>query len=384
MKTKLPEGWEEVELGEVCELIMGQSPPGESYNEIKNGTPFFQGKAEFNNRYPTIKKWTTQPCKLAKPNDILMSVRAPVGSINICNVDCCIGRGLAAIRCRNNVIYEYLYLILNFLEEKICNLGTGSTFKSITSKQLSTIKIPLPPPSTQKKIVSILEKAEKAKEWRKEADKLTNDFLKAVFMEMFLSDKDKFQVKELNEVCETSSGGTPSRDKKEYWENGTILWVKSGELDKGYIYDTEEKITENGLEKSSAKYFDPETVLLAMYGATVGKAALLKVKATTNQAICGIKPKNNSTLNSIYLLHILFSLKEKLISKSIGGGQPNISQSIIKETKIPIPPLSLQHKFASIVRGVEQMKEQQKYSKEQIDNLFNALMQKAFKGELVI
>jgi len=370
-KQKLPEEWEEVKLEELFELKYGSSLPEQK--RIPGNCNVYGSNGVVGSHNEGITKGKT----------IIVGRKGSVGKINLSEKSCFpIDTTYYVDETKKPCDLKWIYYILKTLNLEALN--RAAAVPGLNRKDVYSIRIMFPPLSTQKKIVSILEKAEQAKEWRKEADKLTNDFLKAVFMEMFLSDKDKFQVKELNEVCETSSGGTPSRDKKEYWENGTILWVKSGELDKGYIYDTEEKITENGLEKSSAKYFDPETVLLAMYGATVGKAALLKVKATTNQAICGIKPKNNSTLNSIYLLHILFSLKEKLISKSIGGGQPNISQSIIKETKIPIPPLSLQHKFASIVRGVEQMKEQQKYSKEQIDNLFNALMQKAFKGELVI
>ena len=94
----LNKGFKVKELNEISEIVMGQSPPGNSYNEERKGTPFFQGKAEFTDKYPVIKKWTTKPSKLALPNSILISVRAPVGDVNLCNVKCCIGRGLASIR----------------------------------------------------------------------------------------------------------------------------------------------------------------------------------------------------------------------------------------------------------------------------------------------
>ncbi len=145
-QNKLPEGWQEVELGngEYFEIIMGQSPPGNSYNENEEGTPFFQGKAEFTDKYPIIKKWTTKPSKFADSNSILISIRAPVGDVNICNIKCCIGRGLTSIKPTNKVNLFYLYYFLNSNKKVIANLGVGSTFQAITSKQLNSIKIPLP------------------------------------------------------------------------------------------------------------------------------------------------------------------------------------------------------------------------------------------------
>jgi len=370
---KLPEGWKEVELGDVLDYeqptdyIVNSEDYSDEYKTpvLTAGKSFILGytdeKDGIYNKLPVIifddftvaSKYVTFPFKVKSSAMKLLTPK------------------------NKDVNLKYIFWLMQTIKVN------SVSHKRYYLSKYQRIRIPFPPFSTQQKIVSILEKAAEAKERRKEANELTKDFLKVVFMEMFLNSKNNFQMKEISEICETSSGGTPSRDKKEFWENGKILWVKSGELDRGYIYDTEEKITELALKNSSAKYFEPDTVLLAMYGATVGKAALLKVKATTNQAICGIRPKNKNNLNSIYLLHLLFSLKERLISKSIGGGQPNISQLIIKETKIPLPPIELQNKFAAIVKEVEQLKEQQKHSKEQIDNLFNVLMQKAFKGEFV-
>ena len=93
----LPPNWSWVKLGVVCEIVMGQSPPSSTYNTDQIGLPFFQGKAEFTELSPVIKKWCSEPKKIAEPLDILVSVRAPVGSSNIANQKCCIGRGLAAL-----------------------------------------------------------------------------------------------------------------------------------------------------------------------------------------------------------------------------------------------------------------------------------------------
>ena len=133
---------------------------------------------------------------------------------------------------------------------------------------------------------------------------------------------------ELGDLFFTTSGGTPSRQNPNYY-NGNIPWVKSGELDKGLILDTEEKISEEAVKNSSAKVFPKGTLLIALYGATIGKLAFLGVDAATNQAICGIYKKDN--FESLYLYYFLLFRKSKLISQGTGGAQPNISQTILKK-----------------------------------------------------
>lgn len=127
----------------------------------------------------------------------------------------------------------------------------------------------------------------------------------------------------LGEVCFTTSGGTPSRREPQFY-NGNIPWVKSGELDKGLITDTEEKISEDAIKNSSAKVFPKGTLLIALYGATIGKLAFLGVDAATNQAICGIY--KSEQIDSHYLYNFLLYKKQKLVNQGIGGAQPNISK----------------------------------------------------------
>ena len=109
-RDNIPKHWQLKKLGEVCQIIMGQSPPSTTYNKNGIGLPFFQGKAEFTELYPIAEKWCNAPNKIAEPNDILLSVRAPVGTTNIANIKCCIGRGLAAIRYDN---YKYVFYFIN-------------------------------------------------------------------------------------------------------------------------------------------------------------------------------------------------------------------------------------------------------------------------------
>ena len=148
--------WERRRLGEVCEIIMGQSPPGDTYNRSGEGLPFFQGKLDFGEIYPTVSFWCTHPQKIAEPGDVLISVRAPVGPTNLCNQKSCIGRGLAAIRSRNNGEPLFVLHFLRFIEKAISEIGQGSTFGAIKRSDLEGISFPFPSFTTQQSIATEL------------------------------------------------------------------------------------------------------------------------------------------------------------------------------------------------------------------------------------
>jgi type I restriction enzyme S subunit len=154
----LPYGWKWVRLGDekIATIIMGQSPSSNTYNQEKRGIPFYQGKADFGEIYPTPRIWCDNPIRIAKPGDILISVRAPVGPVNICKEVSCIGRGLAAIRVREENV-DNLFLFYYFKSIEKCWISKGSTFESIKKKDLQNLLIPLPPLPEQKRIVSYLD-----------------------------------------------------------------------------------------------------------------------------------------------------------------------------------------------------------------------------------
>jgi len=187
----------------------------------------------------------------------------------------------------------------------------------------------------------------------------------------------------LENIAEWGSGGTPSRKRKEYY-NGIIPWIKTGELNNGYIFNSEEKITELGLKNSSAKLYPINTVIIAMYGATIGKVGILSIEATTNQACaCAIVYKN---ILFKYVFHYLIYQKEAFINKSKGGAQPNLSQEIIKKHEIPLPPIKEQQRIVNIIESLfaklDRAKELIENTLAQFEQNKMAILHKAFTGEL--
>ena len=188
--------------------------------------------------------------------------------------------------------------------------------------------------------------------------------------------KQGWEIKKLGEVFETSSGGTPSKNHNEYYEGGNIPWLRSGEISKGLIYDAELRITEQGLNNSSAKIFPINTVVIAMYGATVGQVGVLKKAMATNQAICAILPTPN--FSSMFLRYYLKAIKSYFLSVAAGGAQPNISQYIIQNTKIPIPPLAEQERIVAELDCLSGVIEKKKQQVKELDALAQSIFYEMF------
>lgn len=189
-----------------------------------------------------------------------------------------------------------------------------------------------------------------------------------------------WQIRSIDQIAKTTSGGTPSRRNKDFY-TGNVLWIKSGELDDNFISDSEEKITEEAIARSSAKLFPAGTVLMAMYGATVGKTAILKTQATTNQAVCGIMPDLNICNNEFLRFQLIFK-REDFLKQRYGGAQPNISQTIIRNFEIVLPTLPEQLKITFILSTVQKGIEQQDKLIRQTTELKKSLMQKLFSESI--
>lgn len=193
----------------------------------------------------------------------------------------------------------------------------------------------------------------------------------------------KWDIVKLGTVCETSSGGTPLSNTPEFYDNGSILWINSGEVRQGTVIDSATKITPLGLKNSSAKIFPVNTVLVAMYGATAGQVGILGVSASTNQAVCGILPNNK--IVPIYLFNYLKTQYNNLLSLRSGVARLNISQKIIQNFKIPLPPINIQQSIVNAILLIEKQGQDAAIKigelNQKIDSIINNVFQDTTKTE---
>ena len=272
----------------------------------------------------------------------------------------------------DNSILNEDYLMMWFRRpefDRICWLHTdGSVRGGITWDDICRLELPIPPIENQLEIVN----SYKAIVERIALKQKINDNLVAVGTASIqknvgrcalinlteaemdrLTLPDNFEIQTVSEFCrETKSGSTPSRTNNAYWENGTISWVKSGEVHNNITLQTEEYITPLGLSESSTKLLPKDTVLMAMYGVTAGEVGYLAIEATTNQAICGMIC--NSKADAAYLYFSLIQSQAAISRLSNGGAQDNLSKNFIDNIKIVVPPSEFIEKL-NLAAIVEQM-----------------------------
>ncbi|GAB5390152.1 MAG: restriction endonuclease subunit S [Alphaproteobacteria bacterium] len=180
----------------------------------------------------------------------------------------------------------------------------------------------------------------------------------------------------LSDVCDTGSGRTPSRKRPEYFGGG-VPWIKSGDLTDGLVEHTSESVTESAVQDNSMTLLPQQSLLIAMYGATVGKLGISAMPATTNQAVCHIVPDETSC-SQRYLFHYLRAQRPAIISLGSGGAQPNISQKIIRELKIPLPPLAEQERIAGILDQAEQLRRLRRRALDRLNTLTQSIFHEMF------
>lgn len=276
-----------------------------------------------------------------------------------------------------------IHFLARFLAHRgFRDVTTGTSQPQIIRQNLIRVQVPLPPLPEQRRIAEILDKADALRAKRRAALAQLDTLTQSIFLDMFgdpVTNPKGWPVDALRNIAETTSGGTPRRDVDGYF-GGAIPWVKSGELHQAVVSATEESLTERGLAESSAKLMPLGTVLVAMYGATVGAVAILGVEAATNQAVCCISPSH--TLTSEYLAHLLRKMAPSLLAKRVGGAQPNLSQELLRNLRIPVPPREVQRDFGQRLAVVAGLGRELETATARTDALFASLQHRAFRGEL--
>ena len=372
-------------LKNIAQITMGQSPDSSSYNEEEKGLPFYQGNADFGELYPTARVWCDAPKKIASEGDILISVRAPIGALNYASEDCCIGRGLAAITIKNEAEKNYVYHLLKARKTDLNSKGTGSTFKAIGKSVLEEVQVPVISREQQEISMQLMDTIENIIRQRKKELRLLDELVKARFVEMFgdpdINPKGWMKYK-LSEKLNVVGGYTFKSDM--FDENGGIPVLRIGNINAGYfkpvnlVYWQEDK----NLERY-AMY--PGDLVMSLTG-TVGKNDYGNVCILGDDYDMYYLNQRNAKLeikegiDKFYLSQLLKfeQIKKKLTGISRGVRQANISNKDILNMTVPVPPMELQEQFAEFVCQVDKSKAAVQKSLDEIQMLFDSLMQKYF------
>lgn len=371
----------------ICAINMGQSPDSSTYNEDGNGLPFFQGNADFGEIYPAVRMWCSEPTKIAREKDILISVRAPIGALNIAKCECCIGRGLAALTVNEDICAQkYLWHALSGKVDELNSKGTGSTFKAINKKTLSETEIPLPPIDEQRKIAAILDKvSDLIAKRQQQLDKL-DEIIKARFMEIFgdsETNTKNWRVLPMSKICsvgsskriyqsEQSSSGVP------FWRISDLTSLITTGTVTPELYIPEERYKEL---KTQGQVPAPGDILITSRG-TLGQCYIVKVndRFYFQDGMISWLSGYMDGVTPLYISY-LFTMpgfRKQIDSMQAGSTVAYLSITMIKKLKVMLPDIESQQQFASFVSKTEKTKTTISRSLEKLETLKKALMQEYF------
>lgn len=371
-------------LEEICAINMGQSPDSSTYNEDGNGLPFFQGNADFGEIYPAVRMWCSEPTKIAREKDILISVRAPIGALNIANCECCIGRGLAALTVNEDICaQEYLWHALSGKVDELNSKGTGSTFKAINKKTLSETEIPLPPIDEQRKIAAILDKvSDLIAKRRQQLDKL-DEMVKARFVEMFgdVIQNTKLWPQYIFSDITTSRLGKMLDAKQQtgmcqcpYLANFNVQWFR-------FELDNLNEMDFNEADRIEFELRDGD--LLVCEGGEIGRCAVWHNEIQPcyfQKALHRVRCKKEIVLPDYLAWWFKYNCDNKGFA-AIEGAKATISHlpgAKLKALFVSVPPIEQQKQFATFVEQTEKTKNTISRSLEKLETLKKALMQEYF------
>lgn len=327
-------------LQDCATIIAGQSPESKYYNSTGEGIPFFQGKADFGELYPKVRVYCSSPTKIAQYNDILLSVRAPVGPTNLSPGTVCIGRGLAAIRPDDSLDLKYLLYYFRYFETQLSAKGTGTTFKAINQKLIKNLEIPIPPLNEQSRIVAHIEelfsKLDKAVDTLKTTKEQLAVYRQAVLKDAFSDFEKKDSIRNLTTVVTSGSRGWA----KYYSENGA-LFVRIGNLTHSGIdidFSDIQHITPPDNAEGIRTRLQPNDVLVSITAdlGSIGFVSKKGEEAYINQHIALVRFQNSAQGRFMaWYLRSEYGQKDLLKNKR-GGGKLGLGLDDIRDTPVPI------------------------------------------------
>lgn len=381
---KIPSHWNTVHIKNYFNVISGATPDS-SNDKYWDGDIIWITPADFKTsdhfvstgkRNLTAEGYKSCGTTMVPAGSLIFSKRAPIGTVAISSNALCTNQGcLSCVPFEKVCFSPYYYYLFSVLTEAFEMLGSGSTFLEISAANFSNFPISAPSFEEQQSIAAYLdykvgqidaviaEKEQMLEDLKAYRSAMISEAVtKGLNKDVEMKDSGIDWIGEIPENWNTiklsrvypniGSGTTPDTNNSQYYSEEGINWLQTGDLNDGDIYETSKHITELALKEKGLRIYPKGSLVIAMYGATIGKVGLLQIETTTNQACCVLPP--NEKMSIIYTKFVLQAAKDVLLKQSVGGGQPNISQSIIRSLSIPMPPLEEQIKNAEKIQNTYQ------------------------------
>lgn len=374
-KTK----WKKAILSEITHITMGQSPDSSSYNKDALGLPFYQGNADFGKIHPTPRIYCNAPTRIAKENALLISVRAPIGAINIANELCCIGRGLAAIQMIDKKSHlHFIKYVLKAANNELNRQGTGMTFKAINKKVLFNLIVLLPEFGIQHAIASELDAIQTMIDgYKAQLDDL-DAFAKSIFLDMFgdpAANPKGWKIYLFSDIADSQLGKMINQRTQQGELKPFLCAVNI--LDNNFLIDEIKQFAIKDDERD--KYRVIKGDLLICEGGDAGRCAIWNkdIEIYYQKTLHRVR---SSKLSVLYLMFILrFYKKQGLLTEKLNGLTiQHLTQKSLSQIPIPVPPIEMQQQFANRIEAIEQQKEQIRLQLKDAETLMAERMQYYF------
>lgn len=376
--------WPTKKLGEVADVLMGQSPPSSTYNLKDEGLPFFQGKAEFGDLYPAIDKYCSSPVRIANGGDILLSVRAPVGPINIAKEKICIGRGLASIRAKKNISDQwYLYYLLKQKEDK-WDGSTGSTFQAINRQAIEDLLIPVPVVGVQIKIVERLDAIRQTQELSNQQIQKTEELFDSMMIEI---EKVKGSRVKISEICFVKGGKRIPKGLTFSSKVTNHPYLRVADFKDNSINLENLKYIDDLVFKKISNYIISKNDIYISIAGTTGLIGSIPENldgASLTENAAKLMIKDNKIISRKYLVYSLLipsnqsSFKASTHNTSVG----KLALFRIQNISINLPEVKDQQKIVERLEAVQDYKKLLQKQKSLFKELFDSILDKSMKGEL--
>ena len=393
--------WSRCRLGDsdVATVIMGQSPDSATYNSTGTGRPFFQGKADFGIRYPTARTWCSAPTRVAESGDILLSVRAPVGDVNIAREKCCIGRGLAAIRPGPGVVGGFLFYLLLYRKPELDALGSGAIFRAVNRDTLHDFQFELPQLEEQRRIAVVLAKIQDVIEVQERFVATLKELKAATMAKLFRAGlrgeplkqteigeiPESWDIVALGSIARIGNGSTPKRDNPSYWTNATIPWLTSGKVHESVIERADEFVSEQARVECHLPLVRRNSLVVAITGEgkTLGNTAMVRFDTCVSQHLAYIQFETDRVVPEFVLFYLQGRYVDLRQASQAGGSTKRaLTCGFLKTYLVPVPPVADQKEVANTLGTLVRILICEEARRQALGTLFFSMLRLLMTGEV--